>query len=86
MSSENDSTSICSSSNQNNPKINHSQSNIRQHMQESDLFCLSSLNPDHDIPTKYNTITIDELIVDNQRQKRTVIRLQLLAYNCFRIK
>ena len=59
MSSEIDSTSICSSSNQINPNINHSQRNVRQRMQEPNLFSLSSLNPDHNIRTRYNTITID---------------------------
>ena len=78
MSSKNDTTSICSSSNQNNSNIYHSQRNVRQHIQEPDLFSLSSLNPDHNISTKYNTITIDELMGDNPRQKRTFIRLQLL--------
>ena len=47
-------------------------------MQEPDLFSLFSLNLDHNIPTRYDTITIDQLMGDNPLQKRTVIRLQLL--------
>ena len=53
--------------------INHSQRNVQQHIQEPYLFSLSSLNPDHNIPTRYNTITIDELMGDSPHQKRTVI-------------
>ena len=47
-------------------------------MKEPDLFSLSSLNPDHNTPTRYDTITIFESTGDNPRQKRTVIRLQPL--------
>ena len=47
-------------------------------MQEPDLFSLSSLNPYNDILIKHNTITIDELMCDNPRQKLTVVQLQLL--------
>ena len=47
-------------------------------MQAPDLFSPSFLNPDHNIPTRFNTITIDELMGHNPRQKRPVIRQQLL--------
>ena len=54
--------------------------NTRQRIDEpvDDDFVFKALNPEHNIPFRYSNISIEELMTDSPRQKRTVLYLQLL--------
>ena len=54
------------------------QRNTRQRLSSPDIFSFSAFNNEHNIPDTYTDITIDELMSNNPRQKKTVIKLQLL--------